>query len=91
MLNSICLVGSLVEIDNKEPRIRYLLVERVYTNFSDNLIIDKIPLCNWNKEVKGEIFTFKNNSLVAVRGRIETLNNNVVIVVETITYLGLKY
>ena len=91
MLNSICLVGSLVEIDNKEPRIRYLLEERVFTNFADNLIIDKIPLCNWNKEVKGEIFTFKNNSLVAVRGRIETLNNNVVIVVETITYLGLKY
>lgn len=91
MLNSVSIIGSLSKVDEKEPRIRYLLVERYYSNFSDNIEVDKIPICNWNKENKGEIFSFKENSLVAVRGRIESLNNFVVIVVETITYLGLKY
>ena len=91
MLNSVSIIGSLSKVDEKEPRIRYLLVERYYSNFSDNIEVDKIPFCNWNKENKGEIFSFKENSLVAVRGRIESLNNFVVIVVETITYLGLKY
>ena len=91
MLNSVSIIGSLSKVDEKESRIRYLLVERYYSNFSNNIEVDKIPICNWNKENKGEIFSFKENSLVAVRGRIESLNNFVVIVVETITYLGLKY
>ena len=90
MLNSVSIIGSLSKVDEKEPRIRYLLVERYYSNFSDNIEVDKIPICNWNKESKGEIFTFADGSLVAIRGRIETLNQMIVIVCETITYLGLK-
>ena len=91
MFNSVCIVGSLLEIDKEEPKIRYLLVERAYSNFKNNIITDKIPIMNWNKESKGEIFSFPNHSLVALRGRIESFCNKTVIIVETITNLGLKY
>ena len=53
--------------------------------------VDIIPICNWNKEKRGEIFHYKDDSLVVIRGRIETLNQQIVIVCETITYLGLNH
>ena len=90
MIISVCIIGALRDRCPQDERIRYLLVERFYSTFINDEV-DLVPICNWNKENKGEIFSFKENSLVAVRGRIESLNNFVVIVVETITYLGLKY
>ena len=89
MLNSVCIIGSLKQKDCKDERIRYLYVERFYSYFINNEF-DLVPLCNWNKENKGELFNFKDDALVAIRGRIETLNQKIVIVCETITYLGLK-
>ena len=89
MINSVCIIGSLKEIDPFDNRVRYLLVERFYSSFIKDEI-DLIPICNWNKEAKGELFNYKNGSLVAIRGRIETLNQKIIIVCETITYLGLK-
>ena len=91
MLNSVCVVGSLMDVDLNEPKIRYLKVERVFSKFKESVEIDVIPICNWNKQEKGEIFSFANKSLVVIRGRLETLGQRIVIVVETITYLGLKY
>ena len=91
MLNSVSLIGHLGEIDKEEKRIRYLYVERFFSKYDGNIELDKIPIVNWNKEVKGEIFSFNEKSIVAIRGRIESLNNIVVIVVETIVYLGIKY
>ena len=90
MLNSVCIIGSLKHQDEKDERIRYLLVERIYSSFLNN-DVDIIPICNWNKEKRGEIFHYKDDTLVAIRGRIETLDEKIVIVCETITYLGLKH
>ena len=91
MLNSVNIIGALKHIDDHDPRIRYLFVERSYSIPSFDLEKDLIPIVNWNKEPKGEIFIFPNSTLVAIRGRIEMLNEKLVIVVETITNLGLKY
>ena len=90
-MNSVSIIGALKQVDEKDPRIRYLFVERIYSTISFNSEIDLIPLVNWNKEPSGEIFVFPDATMVAIRGRIETLNQKLVIVVETITNLGLKY
>lgn len=90
-MNSVSIIGALKQVDEKDPRIRYLFVERIYSTISFNSEIDLIPLVNWNKEPSGEIFVFPDSTMVAIRGRIETLNQKLVIVVETITNLGLKY
>ena len=89
MINSVCIIGALRDRCPQDERIRYLLVERFYSTFINDEVY-LVPICNWNKESKGEIFTFADGSLVAIRGRIETLNQMIVIVCETITYLGLK-
>ena len=90
-MNSVSIIGALKQVDENDPRIRYLFVERIYSTISFNSEIDLIPLVNWNKEPSGEIFVFPDSTMVAIRGRIETLNQKLVIVVETITNLGLKY
>lgn len=91
MFNSVSVIGALLEVDKSEPNIRYLLIERAYSNLKSGILTDKVPIMNWNKEAKGEVFSFPERSLVALRGRIETYNSRVVIVVETITNLKLKY
>ena len=91
MLNTVTLIGALLNVDSNEPRMRYLLVERVYSNYKDSIIVDKIPLLNWNKEPKGEIFVLPEGSMVAIKGRLETFNEKVVIVVESMTSLKIKY
>lgn len=91
MLNNVTIIGSLLNVDYNEPKLRMMLVERVYSNYKESIIVDKIPIMNWNKEAKGEIFVLPENTLVAIKGRLETFNDRVVIVVETITNLGLKY
>lgn len=91
MLNSVCVIGSLLEVSKEDPRIRFLLLERVYSNFKDHIITDKIPIMNWNKQAKGEIFSLPDHSLVVIRGRIESLEEKIIIITESITNLGLKY
>lgn len=91
MLNSVTVIGALKAQSSIDKRVRYLEIERYYSNFKDSIIKDEIPLMNWNKEPKGEIFSLPNGSMVAIRGRLEVIDTLVVIVVETITYLGLKY
>lgn len=90
MLNSLSIIGSLLSVDETDKSIRYLLVERVYSTNS-KLEIDTIPLMNWNKSFKGELFVLPNNTMVAIKGRLETFNNKVVVICESITNLGLKY
>ena len=91
MLNSVTIIGALQLRSSDDKRIRYLEVERYYSNFKESIIKDFVPLMNWNKDIKGEIFSLPDKSLVAIRGRLEVENKILVVVVETITYLGLKY
>ena len=91
MLNSVSIIGALKNKDKLDARIRYLQVERCYDYSGIEKELDIVPLVNWNKEPTGEIFIFPDSTLVAIRGRIETVNQKMVIVVETITNLGLKY
>ena len=91
MLNSVSIIGALKHVDERDSRIRYLFVERSYSCLTINSEEDLIPIVNWNKEPSGDIFVYPESTMVAIRGRIETLNQKMVIVVETITNLGLKY
>lgn len=89
MLNSISVIATLREVDKEDKTIRYVTIDRPYALLKDRLISDRFACLNWNKIDKGELFTFKENSLVAIKGRLENYRNLSVIVVESIVYLGL--
>lgn len=91
MLNSVTIIGALLSRSPIDKRIRYLEVERYYSNFKESIVKDEVPIMNWNRDSRGEIFSLPDKSLVAIRGRLEVESKLLVIVVETITYLGLKY
>ena len=91
MLNSVNLIATLKKVDEKNPKIRYCEITRPYQLLRKNeKDIDVIPLVNWNKDKIGELFTYKNHSIVSIGGRIETLDDRLVVVTEKIEYLGLK-
>ena len=88
MLNCVNLVATLKEVDDKDPFIRYCLVSKPYDikNAQEDCCI--VPLINWNKNKYGELFALKDNSLVAIKGRVELYKEKVIILVETITLLN---
>ena len=53
MLNSVTVIGALKARSSIDKRVRYLEIERYYSNFKDSIIKDEIPLMNWNKEPMG--------------------------------------
>lgn len=87
-MNSVNIIGRLVEQDENDSCIRYCIVEKPFFFNSDDEAYDKVPLMNWNKEENGELFSFSNNTLVGIKGRVENYRNILVIVIESIIYLG---
>lgn len=51
---------------------------------------DLIPLMTWNKTNKGDLFYFDAGSLVAIKGRIEEVDDRAFVIVETIVGIGKK-
>ena len=87
-MNSVNLIGRLVEQDESDSCIRYCIVEKPFFSSSENESFDKVPLMSWNKEENGELFSFSNGTLVGIKGRVENYGNILVIVIESIIYLG---
>jgi hypothetical protein len=90
MINCVNMIATLKDVDEKNPYIRYCLVRRPYPLFDENYQGDEVPLVNWNKDKVGTLFALKSDSLVAIKGRIENYSSRLVVVIETIDYLGLK-
>ena len=65
-----------------------IVVEKPFFSSSENESFDKVPLMSWNKEENGELFSFSNGTLVGIKGRVENYRNILVIVIESIIYLG---
>lgn len=88
MVNVVVLMGILLDGDSKEPSIRYLEIIEDFKSEDGKLKRDIVPLISWTKENKGDLFSLLSNSLVMIKGRIELINNKMLIVCENITYLG---
>lgn len=87
MLNIVMFMGQIYSVDCENPLIRYIKISDDFQNmngkFNDNLI----PVINWNKTNKGELFSFQDGAWVIVKGRLEIFNNRFVVVCENLTYL----
>ncbi len=87
MLNRVSIVGLLKDIDEKNSLVRYIEVKRNYKNSSGQYDIDLFPCIMWSKTNKCELFSYQNGTLVALDGRLELIEERVLIIVESITYL----
>lgn len=88
MINIVVLMGRIVGDDPEVNTIRRLEIVGDYKNLDGVWQTDAVPVINWNKTNKGELFTFPVGSLVMIRGRMENYKNRFVIVCENLTYLG---
>lgn len=89
MLNSVNLIGVLSKVE-REKNFRLLEVERGYMPLYEKKETDLIPLMTWNKTNKGDLFYFDAGSLVAIKGRIEEVDDRAFVIVETIVGIGKK-
>ncbi len=87
MLNSVNLIGVLLKVE-QEKNFRLLEVERGYMPLYETKDKDFIPLMSWNKTSKGDLFYYEEGSLVAIKGRIEEVDEKAYVIVETIVGLG---
>lgn len=84
MINSVTLLGILKERDQNEEAIRYLAVERDYKDSHGHFECDRLPLMYWTRDQKNVLFSLPEESLVVIRGRIETQNKIAIIIVESL-------
>lgn len=86
MINLVTVVGLLKEAD-LEKCIRYIEIEREYKNENGVFVHDKIPLMYWTRDAKNRLFSFKEDSIVIIKGRLEKEVDLIYILVEAITFL----
>lgn len=87
MLNTVIFMGLLSHIDDNEPLIRYVNIIGEYQNLEGKFNHDYIPVINWNKLNKGDLFTFQDQTCVIIKGRLEVYKNRFVVVCESLSYL----
>lgn len=89
MLNNIMLVGRIATINKNEKSI-ILKVQRKYKNNDGIYEYDNIKIF-LNDEFFNQLNEYcKINDLIGIKGYIETLNNEIIIKSEKITYLTSK-
>lgn len=87
MLNQVVLVGRIKEIN--EDRI-IILVTRNFKNEDGNYETDIIP-CYFKETISKNANEYcKVGDTVGIKGRIESLNNEVMIMVDKLTFLSTK-
>ena len=91
MINHVSLNAILCDIDNKNQSYRNIRIIRSYKNKDGRYLEDVIKCMMWTKNNKNSLFSYKSGSLVSIDGRIETVDNDVVIIVESMTLLCGNY
>ena len=87
MINHISLNGILLDVEKNENS-RKIKVIRSYKNREGNYDCDIFDVIMWSRNKNNSLFSYKSGTLVSVDGRLETINSNVIIVVESLTYLA---
>ena len=90
MLNVVFFMGELGDIDEEKGDLRYVSVVGDFRNVKGVIQNDLIPVVNWTKTSKGELFLLNKGSLVLIKGRLEIINQKCVVVCENLSYLGKK-
>ena len=88
MVNVVLFIGVIIKEDPIDEIVRYVEVVEEYKNINGQIVRDVIPVINWNKTNKGNLFTFPIGSLVMIKGHLENYKEKFVVVCESITYLG---
>ena len=88
MINVTVFMGKIIKDDEFLQNIRYVEICQDYHQNDGKIKKDLIPVMNWNKLNKGELFTFSEGSLLLIKGRLEYYNGKFVVVCESLSYLG---
>lgn len=90
MVNSVMLVGRLVnEIEEGENEI-VLRVNRPFKNKDGEYESDLVPITIWDGIVQNAKEYCKKEDVIGVRGRVETKDGKIVIICEKLTFLSSK-
>lgn len=86
MLTSVFMTGRIgKKIDNI---FRNIEIERT-SIFTNETILDEIPICGWQKSSKSHIMNIKDGTLIVVKGRIERDDKHgLYVVCEILQFLG---
>ena len=87
MINHVSLTAILKEIDKDDDTVRYIEVMRNYKDNNGNYQSDRFPCKMWNRKNKGSFFLYKDNTVVAIDGRLENEQEKFYIIVECITFM----
>ena len=96
MLNQMCLVGRLLENptitkdEDKSFSTIKLICQRSYKNIMGEYDIDIIPIRLWNAIATNTVEYCHKGDLVGIKGRVETIENEIVIIADKITFLASK-
>lgn len=88
MVNVIVFMGVLGEVDSNENKIRYAHVIQDFKDSQGKFEDLDVPLINWTKSSKGGIFSYDKGNIYLFKGRLDKLNNQLVILIEESSYLG---
>ena len=90
MLNQLVLAGRIVNIptekEEKGTKIT-ISVSRNYKNIEGIYETDNIDIMLYEQMVSNVLEYCKQGDLIGVRGRVETKDNNLIIIADKITYL----
>lgn len=91
MINHVSLNAILCDVEDKEQIYRNIRLVRSYKNKEGVYAEDVVRCMMWTKNNKNSLFSYKSGSLVSIDGRIETVDNNIVIIIESLTLLCGNY
>lgn len=87
MINNITIIGIL-KGKSEGSNFRLLEVERDYKDSFGKFNTDSFKVMYWNKNEKNPLFSYKENSLIAIKGRLEVIENSTYIIAENVTFLS---
>ena len=90
MLNSVMLVGRLIEDVNEGDKGFAIAVPRSFKNNDGEYDKDIIPVKIWEGITNHMANYCKSGDMVGIKGRIEVQDEKVVVVAEKITFLSSK-
>lgn len=91
MLNNVMIVGRLKEIIKGEDKCEIKIsVPRYYKNSNGEYDIDVIPCTLWNGIANNAMEYLNIEDVVGIRGRLQSVNDNVFVIAEKITFLSSK-
>lgn len=88
MINIAVFAGKIIKDDENDPCIRMVEIYEDFLEEDLDLKKELVPVMNWNKQNKGELFTFGVGTLLIIKGRLENYKGRFVVVCESLTYLG---